>query len=606
MLLNEKINIKVSKKNITHLQSKGYECKLKDIIEINTLDINTGCHISIKVKCDVCGTEKEIPFQKYIKNINNGNFYACSSKCAQDKVKKTNMDKFGEEYYAKTKRCKERIKEISLKKYGCEHFTQNENIKNKVKNTNIKKYGVDNPFKSKEIKEKIKKTNIEKYGVDNPFKSDEIKEKIKQTSLKRYGVDKPSKNKEIIQKTEKTNLERYGVKNYLNLDWVKNKAKIAYFDKYGVNLGNMTNDMKEKMKENKKNKWINTVLNNYPNLKLLSIDSSKEIYHFKCEKGHDFEIPFKLLIQRHAAKTTLCTICNPIEKHISGLECQLSDFIKENYDGEIIENKKILLSYEIDIYLPQLKLGFEFNGLFWHCEMSKKSNYHLNKTEIAESMGIKLIHVYEDDWIFRKEIVKATILDLLNKSKKIYVDECEIKETIDSKEVKYFLDKNHIKGFIGSQIKLGLYYQNELVSLMTFSKIKTLTGNKNERNDYEILRFCNEIHLNVIGSADKLLNEFIKRYNPKNLISYVDRGWENSILYEKSGFKLIQKISPDYYYIIDKYHRSHHFNYRKNELVREGADSNKTVHEIMLEKGQYRIYDSGSLKYQLNCEHFVF
>ena len=85
MLLEEKIKIKVSMKNIEHLKSKGYDCELKDIIEIFTKDINEGSHILVKVKCDICGKEKEILFQKYIKNINNDNFYACSSKCAQDK-----------------------------------------------------------------------------------------------------------------------------------------------------------------------------------------------------------------------------------------------------------------------------------------------------------------------------------------------------------------------------------------------------------------------------------------------------------------------------------------------------------------------------------------
>jgi hypothetical protein len=58
--------------------------------------------MNIKVKCDICGKEKEIMFQKYIKNISNGGFYSCSSKCAQDKIKKTNKDKFGKEYYTQT------------------------------------------------------------------------------------------------------------------------------------------------------------------------------------------------------------------------------------------------------------------------------------------------------------------------------------------------------------------------------------------------------------------------------------------------------------------------------------------------------------------------
>ena len=115
MLLDERIRIKVSKKNIKHLNSIGYKCGLKEIIEILTKDINPGSHILVKVKCDVCGKEKEILFQKYNKNIKNGEFYACSSKCAQDKVKNTSLKKFGQEYYTQTKEYKEKVQETSIK-----------------------------------------------------------------------------------------------------------------------------------------------------------------------------------------------------------------------------------------------------------------------------------------------------------------------------------------------------------------------------------------------------------------------------------------------------------------------------------------------------------
>lgn len=102
MILNKNIEIKINKKNINHIKSKGYDVKLKDIANINIKDLNHGSHIKINVRCDICSNEKEIMFQKYIKNINNGNFYACSSKCAQNKVKKTSISKFGDEYYMKT------------------------------------------------------------------------------------------------------------------------------------------------------------------------------------------------------------------------------------------------------------------------------------------------------------------------------------------------------------------------------------------------------------------------------------------------------------------------------------------------------------------------
>ncbi len=598
MLLDEKVSIKITKKNIIHLQTKGYDCKLKDIIEIKTIDMNNGSHIPVRVKCDVCGEEKEIFWQKYVKNINNGGFYACSSKCAQEKVKNTSIEKFGKEYYVQTEKYKEDVKKSSLLKYGCEHFTQNEEIKEKIKKTNIEKYGVDVIWKNSEIKENIKRIIISKYGVDNPFKSELIKEKIKATSLKKYGVDKPSKNIEIAEKIKKTNIERYGVSNCLTLDWVKEKARKAYYAKYGVSLGKMTDDMKLKVKDKKNKKWIKKVLNNYPELSFISKNEDNRTFKFRCTEGHEFDIPSFILIQRNSYKTTLCTLCNPIERHISGLECQLLEFIKKNYEGEIVENKKIIPPYEIDIFLPELNIGFEFNGLFWHCEVNKDSTYHLRKTEYAEKQNIQLIHIYEDDWIFKQNIVKSRILNMLGKSRKIYARKCEVRDIKLNSEVRQFLEENHIQGFVGSNIKLGLYHDYKLVSVMTFGKLRKALGQKNKEDDeYEMLRFCNKTSLIIVGGASKLLNYFIKKYKPKKIISYADRSWSNGNLYRKLGFNLIHKTAPNYYYIIDKLYRKHRFNYRKDKLVKEGGDPSKTEHEIMLEKGLYRIYDSGSLKF---------
>ena len=120
---------------------------------------------------------------------------------------------------------------------------------------------------------------------------------------------------------------------------------------------------------------------------------------------------------------------------------------------------------------------------------------------MCNSNGIQLFHICEDDWIYKQNIIKSMILNKLGKSSnKIYARKTEVKEVIDNKLVREFLDNNHIQGFVGSKIKLGLFYKDELVSLMTFSK---RTFMKNE--DYELVRFCNKLNTNVIGGASKLL-----------------------------------------------------------------------------------------------------
>ena len=134
---------------------------------------------------------------------------------------------------------------------------------------------------------------------------------------------------------------------------------------------------------------------------------------------------------------------------------------------------------------------------------------------------------------------------------------------------------------------------------MTFGEQRKSMGLKSKNNGYELLRFCNKLNTSVIGGADKLFKYFIKNYKPKEVISYADRSWSQGDLYKKLGFNFVRKTPPNYYYIIGnkKYYR---FNFRKDKLIREGFDSLKSEHEIMLERKIYRIYDSGSLKMKYN------
>ncbi len=269
------------------------------------------------------------------------------------------------------------------------------------------------------------------------------------------------------------------------------------------------------------------------------------------------------------------------------------------YDGKIISNdKKILSPYELDMYMPELKLAIEYNGIYWHNEVNKDDDYHLNKTELCEQQGIQLIHIYEDDWSYKQDIVKSMILNKLNKTpNKIFARKTIVKEIFDNKLVREFLDKNHIQGFVGSKIKLGLYLDNELVSLMTFGNRRVAMGKKSTNEDeYELLRFCNKLNTNVVGGASKLFKYFIDHYKPNEITTYADRSFSQGKLYEALGFKSQGKTQPNYYYIIDGI-RKHRFNFRKDVLVKQGYDINKTEHQIMIERKIFRIYDSGNFKF---------
>jgi hypothetical protein len=505
MILTQEVLVKINNRCRKYYENLGYNInKTGDKIKVKINDLSIGSEIKVSVKCDVCGTEKELTYKSYIKNINRGGFYACDNSCAQIKNKKTLKDKYGQENY-----------------------------------NNFNQY---------------KETCQNKYGVDHFSKTDDFKKKCLKTCQ----------------------------------------------DKYGVNNVSLTKEIKEKLSQKKKKYWYDK-MNNQPDI----ISFKDGIYTLKCDLGenHTYQISKDLLSNRKQIKTILCTICHPLNsKNLSGLEIELLHFIQENYQGEILTNsKKIISPLELDIYLPEKKLALEFNGLWWHNELHKSNNHHLNKTELCKEQGIHLIHIYEDDWVHKKEIIKSRLKNLLGQSQKIYARKCEIKEIKNNKVIREFLNQNHLQGFVGSKVKLGLFYKETLVSLMTFGQKRKVMNSSSQEGEYELLRFCNQKNLNVMGGASKLFKYFLKNYQPTEVISYADRSWSQGQLYKKLEFKYVSKTSPNYYYIIDGI-RKHRFNYRKDKLIKEGHDPNKTEHEIMLNKSIYRIYDSGSLKFKLNNE----
>ena len=285
----------------------------------------------------------------------------------------------------------------------------------------------------------------------------------------------------------------------------------------------------------------------------------------------------------------------------SNFEKELLEYIKTIIPNkEIIENdRNILDGKEIDIYIPELKIGFEANGLIWHSEkFNFDKNYHLDKTKQCLNKGIQIIHIFEDEWLYKQDICKSRISNLLKCSKnRIFARKCEIKE-VPFNECKKFINDNHIQGFVLSKIRYGLYYNNELVSVMTFGKQRINVKGKNVENSYELLRFCNKINYSIVGGADKLFKHFINTHKPETIISFADRRWSNGNLYNILGFTKYNESEPSYSYVINK-KRVNRFTLRKDVLVSKyNCPQEMTEKDFCNQNGWYRIYDCGCLCYK--------
>lgn len=312
--------------------------------------------------------------------------------------------------------------------------------------------------------------------------------------------------------------------------------------------------------------------------------------------------------------TITCPIHGDFEQiasyHLSGNGCQKCGVTNSTGEDEIFEfiksllgadieikkcDRSVLSEQELDIYIPSKKLAIEFDGLYWHCELNKDKDYHLKKTVKCEELGIRLIHIFEDEWMFKKEICMSRIKSALGIIDiKIPARKCDIQK-IDSKTAKTFIENNHIQGYaIGGNINYGLFYNGNIVSVMSFSKLRKNLGANNENNIYELLRFCNKLDTIVIGGASKLFKTFVKEYNPLKVVSYCDRRWGNGGVYYNMGFNLNHISKPNYFYIIGR-NRKNRFCYRKDVLISKyGCNKEETEHSFCLKNRWYRIYDCGT------------
>jgi len=327
------------------------------------------------------------------------------------------------------------------------------------------------------------------------------------------------------------------------------------------------------------------------NYKLISnfYENNKQKLELVCPNGHEYHVSWS-----EWNSGSRCPRCNL--KGISKQELEFEDFIKSLDVKYYKHDRQLIKPYELDFVLPDYKLAIEYCGLYWHSElMGKDKRYHLNKLDRCLKHGYNLITIFEDEWIFKRDIVKSILLyklkfkDFLHK---IYARDCVVKE-INSKLAANFCEANHLQGYHGASIKLGLFYDDKLVSVMTFAKPSISKGNKSiNAYNWELSRFCVLINHFIIGGASKLLKFFENNYIWRQIISYADRRWSIGHLYLNLGFKEKSRTPPNYWYF-NKQRRIHRFVLRKtkNDIEKYNEWQNRLL------DGWNRIWDCGNIKY---------
>ena len=427
------------------------------------------------------------------------------------------------------------------------------------------KYGVENISQLKEVKEKAnetrKETCLEKYGKESYLATDECKQKRKDSLNKKYGVNSTLSLKSTQEKIKSTNKEKYGVEyNFLRKD-VKEKAVASRIE------NNRQNKLEYHLNYIKNNIGFKNFAIEGENIKCLTCGRAKSI----LETSPQF------------------LLCCPCGKLTSAPEKEIVNFVK-SFGFEVIENsRKIISPKELDMYIPELKLAIEFDGAFWHS--FKDKNYHNQKTEECEKRGIKLLHIFETDWLANKDIIMSIIRFNIRKDTfdKIYARNCEIIKLTKAEEQEFF-NKNHIQGYCPSKLCLGLKHKNSIVQAMSFSKSRF-----NKNYEWEILREASELNTMIVGGKNRLFKNFIREVNPVSIISYCDRKYFSGKSYLNIGMKLEKTTLPSYFYFKSGKVYSR-FQCQKHKLSKllENFDSKLSESENMINNGFRKIYDCGN------------
>lgn len=457
------------------------------------------------------------------------------------------------------------IKQTNLKKYGTTtHLFNEENIA-KRKEANLEKWGNEHNFASKEYREHLNTHFEEKYGNKNYTQTDAFKQSVYQKSI------------QILQK------------------------RLSYFDieildseNYnGLANGVYTQDKKERF-------------------------SNRNFFSLKCKKCNH-------IYQNHLLDSfiPLCPQCHSNRE--SKPQLDLKNFLQSLNISFEENTRKIIKPLELDFYFKENNFAIELNGIYFHnlgmlsnkkmnetlfkdyelnCDVK---NYHLLKNKMCEAKKIDLMQIYDVEWLnpMKKEILKSMIAYKLKQSStKIDARKCELKIVEDKEILSEFLERNHIQGSVNSSINLGLYFKEELVSLMTFSKSRYTND-----NSYELIRFCNKIYTNVRGAASKLLSYFQKEINTMGLpvVSYGDKRYANGNLYGTLGFKYVHTTKPNYKYFKNgKLYNRQLFqkklikHYQENKMygIKHYEDT-LTEQDLMILNGFDRIYEVGQMKFVL-------
>lgn len=306
--------------------------------------------------------------------------------------------------------------------------------------------------------------------------------------------------------------------------------------------------------------------------------------------------------------TIVCQKHGPFEQtpdaHLAGKGCSKCTSQVSRWEGEVAEflrasgvdcvRTRAVAGVEFDIYAGAVAV--ECNGLYWHSDRFPNARMrHMEKTRAALAVGVRLIHLFEDEWRLRRAAVENLLLAAYGKAERVFARECAVVAG-SSQDVAAFLHAHHIQGAATGSVVLTLAYMGETVAVMVFSKVRSERGAVDA--GWELVRYASKGV--VVGGASRLFARFLREYAPARVVSYSDNRLFFGGVYEKLGFEKTHTTAPQYRVVVNGV-RMHKANFKKQTLARTlGAErvDGKTEREVCEAEGMFRVYDCGLTKWE--------
>ena len=384
--------------------------------------------------------------------------------------------------------------------------------------------------RKKEIAKKGQDTYFKRTGYRNVLQNPKQFKKLRKEFKEKYGAEYPLQVKEFKEKQVKTTLERYGTLDFSRMP----KAEQTIIERYGSykNMNKHAGQTRSPLIKQSRYKKIVERLN-LLNFEILSYDDKTKMFKLKCKKcGLEFSIERHMINYNFRNSRRFCPKCDFKNMTFRSIEEQdLGNFINSIYKKEIVYNRKYS-RLEFDICLPEEKIAFDYNGIYWHSTVAGKTKeYHINKKIMAKKQGFKLFYVWEDLWINeeKRKIIESNIKHLLGiYSETIYAKDCIIKEidindTESIKDIKIFLRKNDLEGNVSNGHRFfGMYNKSQLIMVAIISKTYNKREVQGRQYDYILSRLTTKINYKIIDGIDTMLKYITNLGDIDNMIYLVD------------------------------------------------------------------------------------